>query len=219
MLTEDLYQQLKQKNPVLRQRAISNVLAIATNETIPNLIQILSQEDPLYRKGASEALTVIGLDAIPALAQKLNTSQQDYVRASCVQTLSAIARFFSRDYPGVSFPQVAVDALGKTLKDTNSGIKVSATGTLGVIGKPALNILLEAIKTDDISLKLSVIQAIVSLNVLKGDEQDPKTFEDYQTISDLLSKIAVDESEDSYVREVARTAFTRMEASKVKMRH
>ncbi|NER03487.1 MAG: HEAT repeat domain-containing protein, partial [Okeania sp. SIO3C4] len=123
------------------------------------------------------------------------------------------------DYPGDTFPQVAIDALQKALNDPNSAITVAATGALGIIGKPALDILLSALETEDIALRLSVIQAIVSLNVLKGPEDDPKTLEDYDKIAELLSKIAEDEREDSYVRETAKTSLTRMVASKVKMRH
>ena len=110
-------------------------------------------------------------------------------------------------------------ALQKALNDPNSAIQVAATGALGIIGKPALDILLSALDTENIALRLSVIQAIVSLNVLKGPEDDPKTIEDYDQIASLLSKIAEDETVDPYVRETAKTALTRMVASKVKMRH
>ena len=219
MVTVDIYQQLKNKNPVLRQRALSKIVEEPTSETIPQLIKILSDENPSYRLGATQALTVIGIPAIPALAEQLTSNDNDQVRASCVQAFSEIARFFSRDYPGETFPQVAIDALQKALNDPNSAIQVAATGALGTIGKPALDILLSALNTEDIALRLSVIQAIVSLNVLKGPEDDPKTIEDYDRIANLLSKIAEDETVDSYVRETAKTALTRMAASKVKMRH
>jgi len=219
MVTTDIYQQLKNKNPVLRQRAMSKIVEEPISETIPKLIEILSDENPSYRLGATQALTVIGLPAIPALAEQLTSNDSNQVRASCVQAFSEIARFFSRDYPGETFPKVAIDALQKALNDPSSAIQVAATGALGTIGKPALDILLSALDTENISLRLSAIQAIVSLNVLKGPEDDPKTIEDYDQIASLLSKIAEDETVDPYVRETAKTALTRMVASKVKMRH
>ena len=219
MLTADIYQQLKNKNPVLRQRATSKIIEEPTRETIPHLIEILSDDNPTYRTGATQTLGVIGLPAIPALAEQLSTNENYQVRACCVQALSEISRFFSRDYPGETFPQVAIDALQQALNDPNPAIKVSATSTLGMIGKPALEVLLSALDTEDIVLRLSVIQAIVSLNVLKGPEDDPKTLVDYDKIADLLSKIVEDETADSYIRETAKTALTRMVASKVKMRH
>ena len=219
MLTTDIYQQLKNKNPVLRQRAISQIVEEPTNETIPVLIGILSDENPAYRYGATQALGVIGLEAIPSLAEQLTTSENHQVRACCVQAFSEISRFFSKDYPGETYPQVAIDALQKALNDPNSGIKVSAASALGMIGKPALEVLLSALDTDDIALRLSTIQAIVSLNVLKGPEDDPKTLEDYDKIENLLSQIAEDENADTYIRETAKTSLTRMIASKVKMRH
>ena len=39
------------------------------------------------------------------------------------------------------------------------------------------------------------------------------------TIANLLSKIAEDETVDSYIRETAQAALTRMAASKVKTRY
>lgn len=219
MSKEDLYQQLKNKNPVLRERAISKLISEPTNKIIPKLIGMLSDEDAISRRGAVQALGVIGKPAMAALAEQLTTSNNVNVRGSCVQAFAEIARFFSRFYPVETFPQVAIDALEKALEDTNAGIKVSAAGALGMVGKPALEVLLSALDTEDIALRISVIQAIVSLNVLKGPEEDPKTTEDYLKIADLLTKIAEDEATDSYVREIAKTALTRMAASKVKMRH
>ena len=49
MVTVDIYQQLKNKNPVLRQRAMSKIVEEPTSETIPQLIKILSDENPSYR--------------------------------------------------------------------------------------------------------------------------------------------------------------------------
>ncbi|MDE5097726.1 MAG: HEAT repeat domain-containing protein [Trichodesmium sp. St16_bin4-tuft] len=219
MVTTDIYQQLKNKNPVLRQRAMSKIVEEPTSESIPQLIEILSDENPNYRNGATQTLTVIGLPAIPALAEELINNDSHQVRASCVQAFSEIARFFPHDYPGETFPQIAIDALHKALNDPSSAIQVAATGALGTIGKPALEILLSALDTEDIALRLSVIQAIVSSNVLKGAEDDPKTIEDYDRIANLLSKIAEDETVDSYIRETAQAALTRMAASKVKTRY
>ena len=219
MVMTDIYQQLKNKNPVLQQRAISKIIEEQTSETIPTLIGILADENPIYRKGATNALIVIGRPAIPALAEQLTTSDNHQVRAGCVQAFSAISRFFSKDYPGETFPQVAIDALQQTLNDPNPGIRISAVSVLGMIGKPALDVLLSALDSEDVALRLCVTQAIVSLNVLKGPDDDPKTLEDYDKIADLLAQIAEDETADAYVRETAKTSLTRMAASKVKMRH
>ncbi|MBC6419870.1 MAG: HEAT repeat domain-containing protein [Prochloron sp. SP5CPC1] len=193
MVTEDLYSQLKNKNPRLRERAMGQIADERTEETIPQLMAILDSEDVVYRRAAVQTLGWIGLDSVPSLVEQLINSENETVRASCAKALAAIALNFPED----SFPPSALKALKVALTDENPVVKISAVGALGTVGPPAFEILAEALKIDDLALQVALINALGSL----GDERGMS----------LLGAIAADESADPYLIESAKSALSRLE--------
>ena len=194
MSTEDLYLQLKHKNPRLRERAMRQIAEERTEDTIPQLMAILSDEDVVYRRAAVQALGVIGLDAVPALVEQLKGSENETVRASCAKGLAAIAL----NFPEGSFPTLALQGLQIALSDPNPVVKISAVGALGTVGSPALEILVEAMKLDDLALQVAVINALGSL----GDSR----------ATEVLESAAKDEAADPYIRESATSALSRLDS-------
>jgi len=193
MTTEDLYQQLKHKNPRLRERAMRQIASEKTTNTIGKMMAILSDEDVVYRRAAVQALGLIGLDAVPALLEQLTSSDNETVRASCAKALAAIAL----NFPEENFPKEALAGLQTALKDPNPVVKISAVGALGTVGPPALDILVDAMTIDDIALQVAVINALGSLGDSKAAE--------------VLSPLANNEAADPYIRESATSALSRLE--------
>ena len=193
MSAEDLYLQLKHKNPRLRERAMRQLAEERAEETIPRLMAILSDEDVVYRRAAVQALGVIGLDAVPALVEQLKRNENETVRASCAKGLAAIAL----NFPEESFPTLALQGLQIALCDPNPVVKISAVGALGTVGSPALEILVEATKIDDLALQVAAIGALGSL----GDSR----------AAEVLEYLAKDEAVDPYLRESAASASSRLD--------
>ncbi|MDT9341901.1 hypothetical protein VV11_021780 [Trichodesmium erythraeum 21-75] len=74
---------------------------------------------------------------------------------------------------------------------------------LGVIGVPALDTLLEVLdQTDNVGLAVAIINAVSSID-------DDRSIE-------ILTKLGNDESADTYVREVANGALSRLDMLKFK---
>lgn len=193
MSTEELYQQLKHKNPKLRQRAMRQIAAERTENTISELMAILDNEDVVYRRAAVQTLGVIGLDAVPVLGETLTTSQNNTVRASCAKALAAIALNYSEE----TFPTVGLQSLQRALEDPDPVVKISTVGALGTIGPPAFEILVTALEIDDIALQVTVLQALGSL----GDER----------AMEVLSAAAENQEADPYIRESAASSISRLE--------
>ncbi|NEO73153.1 HEAT repeat domain-containing protein [Moorena sp. SIO3H5] len=193
MSTEELYKQLKNKNPKLRQRAMRQIAAERTENTIPELMAILDNEDVVYRRAAVQTLGVIGLDSVPILAETLTTSENNTVRASCAKALAAIALNYSEE----TFPTVGLQSLQKALKDPDPVVKISTVGALGTIGPPAFEALVAALDIDDIALQVTVLQALGSL----GD----------QRAMEVLSAAAENQEADPYIRESAASSISRLE--------
>ncbi len=191
--TADVYPQLKHKNPKLRERAMRQIAEERTSETIPQLMAILSDEDVVYRRAAVQTLGVIGLDAVPVLAQQLVAGENATVRASCAKALASIALNFSEE----SFPAAGLQALQKALRDPDAVVKLATVGALSTVGAPAADILLEALQIDDIALQVAAIGALGSIS-------DPKAAE-------ALSAFAQNPEADPYIRESAQSALSRLE--------
>ncbi len=193
MSTEYLYPDLKNKNPRLRERAMRQIALERTEETIPQLMAILADEDVVYRRAAVQTLGVIGLDAVPALSAQLKESENATVRASCAKALAAIALSF----PESEFPAEALTALQTALSDSDPVVNLASIGALGTVGKPALDILLGAMAAENIAVAIAAISALGAIN-------DSLTIE-------ALSATAANQDADPYLRESAESALSRLD--------
>lgn len=194
MTQEQLLEQLKHPNPHLRERAIWELVEIRDETTISRLMAALDEEDTNYRRAAVKALGAIGVDCVPVLVDSLLHSENGTVRGSCAKALAQVAV----NYPEVPFPQQGIEGLKIALNDANPVVHIASAMALGVIGVPALESLLEVLKTtDNLGLAVSILNAVSSI---KDDRS-----------REILNQLANDESADSYIRETAISALSRLD--------
>ena len=194
MTTDALFEQLKHPNPHLRERAMRELAEARDENTIPRLMGILDAEDVVYRRAAVKALGAIGVDSVPSLVETLQNSDNVVVRASCTKAMAQVAV----NHPDVPFPETGMQSLKMALSDTNPVVHIAAAMALGAIGAPVLDILIEALQTtENEAVAISVINALSSI-------RDDRVVE-------ILTAFANDETADSYVRESATSALSRVE--------
>lgn len=168
--------------------------------TIPRLMGILAEEDTIYRRAAVKALGAIGTDSVPSLVDALLNSDNATIRSSCAKALAQVAV----NYPDVPFPPEGIEGLRTALNDANPVVHIASAMALGVVGLPALDSLLDTLRTtDNLGLAVAIINAISSIDSDRSTE--------------VLTNLAHDESADTYIRETATSALSRLDLLKFKL--
>ncbi len=194
MTTDSLFEQLKHPNPYLRERAMRELVETRDQNTIPRLMGILGEEDVVYRRAAVKALGFIGPDSVPSLVESLLNSDNVTIRASCAKALAQIAV----NHREVPFPAEGIQGLKAALNDPNPVVHIASVMALGEIGSPVLDILVENLQTtDNPALAVAITNALGSM----GDSR----------AVEVLTALTNDQSADSYVRESATSALSRLE--------
>jgi len=194
MTNDALFERLKHPNPNLREKAMIELAENQDENTIPRLMSILAAEDMTYRRAAVKALGVIGFEAVPSLVDSLANSDNPTIRASCTKALAQVAVNYHDD----PFPNEGIKGLKSAIADENPVVNVAAVMALGAIGSPVLDVLIESLRTtDNIAVSVAIINAL-------GSIADPKSAE-------ILNNLAEDDSADTYVRESAKSALSRLE--------
>ena len=194
MVLDSLFEQLKNPNPNLRQRARAEIVMRRDANTIPRLMANLEQEDMIYRRASVKTLGLIGVDSVPSLVESLLNVKNPTIRASCAKALAQVAV----NHREVAFPQEGIDALQSAMKDPDPVVHISSVMALGAVGVPALDALIGTLEsTDNLAVGVAIINALGAMN----DERAPK----------VLNKLANDESADPYIKESATSALSRLE--------
>ncbi|NCJ06078.1 HEAT repeat domain-containing protein [Synechococcales cyanobacterium C] len=194
MSIDALFAQLKHPNPHLREQALWELAEQDDKTTIPRLMEILDEEDVVFRRSAVKALGAIGAGAVPAIVAALLHSDNVTVRGSCAKALAQIAV----NHPDITFPTEGLQGLKQALGDANPVVHIAAAMALGEIGVPALEALIEVLHTtDNPALAVSVVNAIAAIGDPRGAE--------------VLSALTQDDTIDAYVRETAVSALSRIE--------
>ncbi len=194
MTQDNLFAQLKHPNPHLRDQAMLEIAETRDADTISKLMSALDDEDVVYRRAAVKALGVIGQDAVPSIVDGMLNSENITVKGSCVKALTQVAI----NYPELPFPAAGLQGLKQSMQDPNPVVYIAAVMTLGEIGTESLDILTEALATtDNPALGVSIVNALASI----GGEQSAA----------LLNQVVNDESIDSYIKETAISALSRLE--------
>jgi bilin biosynthesis protein len=196
MSTEAFFQQLKHPNPHLRDRAMWDIAENRDETTIPRLMGILDEDDTTYRRAAVKALGVIGPDTVPPLVEALLNSTNVTVRGSAAKAIAQVVI----NYPDIPLSSEGIQGLKTALNDPNPVVHIAAVMALGEMGAPAVDILIESLQTtDNPALGVSLVSALGSIG-------DPRGLE-------VLQQLIQDETIDSYVRESATSALSRLEMS------
>jgi bilin biosynthesis protein len=194
MTIDALFEQLKHPNPHIRERAMLEIADRRDETTIPRLMDVLGEEDVIYRRAAVKALGVIGVDAVPPIVISLLDSENVTIRGSAAKALAQIAV----NYPDDPFPQAGLDGLKTAMNDPNPVVHIASVMALGEIGSTAFEILVEGLKTsDNPALQVAIVSALASV----GDERGVA----------ILTAVTNDETADSYVRESAVSALSRLD--------
>nr|RNJ64583.1 MAG: HEAT repeat domain-containing protein [Leptolyngbya sp. IPPAS B-1204]RNJ64714.1 MAG: HEAT repeat domain-containing protein [Leptolyngbya sp. IPPAS B-1204] len=195
MSTEALFQQLKHPNPHLRDEAMWQLVEQRDETTIPRLMAILDDADTNYRRAAVKALGAIGVDAVPPLVEALLHSENVTVRGSAAKALAQVAL----NYPDQPFPATGIAGLQTALSDPNPVVHIAAVMALGEIGTPeVVEVLIQALRTsDNPALGVSIVNALASIGDSRGVE--------------VLQDLIQNQTTDSYVRETATSALSRLE--------
>lgn len=189
-----LFEKLKHPNPNLRSKAMWEIAEAMDENTIPRLISILDQEDVTYRRAAVKALGVIGAAVVPSVVDSLLNSDNPTVRSSCAKALAQI----TVNHPDVPMPEAGIQGLKQALNDPNPVVYIPAVMTLGEIGSPVFDLLVETLQsTDNIAVGVSIINALGSMG-------DPRAVE-------VLTDLTNDQSADVYLQESATSALSRLE--------
>ena len=163
-------------------------------ETIPRLMSILNQEDVTYRRAAVKTLGVIGADVVPPVVDSLLNSDNPTVRSSCAKVLAQIVV----NHPDVPMPEAGIQGLKQALADPNPVVNIPAVMTLGEIGSPVFDLLVETLHTtDNIVVQISILNALGSMGDRRGVE--------------VLSRLSQDKTADPYIQESATSALSRLE--------
>ena len=194
-MSEVLFQQLKHPNPNLRNQAMWELAENHNNEeTIAKLMSILNDEDTTYRRAAVKTLGEIGHATVKPLVEAMLNSENVTVRGSAAKALAQVVIC----HPDQPLSVEGVQGLKTALQDPNPVVNIAAVMAMGEIGAPILAILIEALQeTDNPALAVSLVNAIASIGDSRG--------------VDILQAIIGDESADSYVRETATSAISRLD--------
>ena len=192
-----LFEQLKNPNPHLRDRAMWEIVDTKDENTIPFLMSVLDETDTTYRRAAVKTLGAVGIETVSALVQSLLTSDNSTIRSSCAKALAQV----SVNYPEETFPEEGIQGLKQALKDEHPVVHIASAMALGVIGVPAVDSLLEVLESsDNPGLGVAILSALSSIK----DERAWVT----------LKQFAESEDVDSYMKEMAQSAFSRMDMLK-----
>ena len=201
MAQDSLFERLKHPNPHLREQAIWELAETSDDTTIPSLMAVLADEDTTYRRAAVKALGAIGADTVPPLVDALLGSDNVTIRGSAAKALAQVAV----NYPDDPFPTEAIEGLKKGLYDSNPVVHIASAMALGVVGSPAFDALADTLKaTDNLGLMVAIINAISSIPDDRAKE--------------VLTALAEDESVDTYIRESATSALSRLHFVKSNLR-
>ncbi|MDJ0508753.1 MAG: HEAT repeat domain-containing protein [Crocosphaera sp.] len=194
MTTDSLFDRLKHPNPNLREQAMLEIAESRDENTIPHLMSILDQEDTTYRRAAVKTLGVIGVDSVPSVVEALLHSDNVTVRGSAAKALAQIAV----NYPNLPFPEVGLQGLKTAINDPNPVVHIASVMALGQMGAAAFDILVESLKTtSNIAVQVAIVNALASIG--------------QPDCAEILTQFANDESVDSYVRESATSALSRLD--------
>jgi bilin biosynthesis protein len=194
MVADSVFDQLRHPNPAMRQRAMTEIVDSRDQQTIPKLMAALGEEDVVYRRACVKTLGAIGMDSVPAVVEQMLNSKNDTVRASCTKAMAQIAVY----HPDEPFPVEGLEGLRQAMDDPYPVVQIASVMSLGEVGMPAVDTLLEALKTtDNVAIALTITNTLGSIG-------DPRALE-------VLRKLIADDSVDSYVRETAESALPRLE--------
>ena len=197
---DSLVQDLKHPNPNIRDEACVLMAENYQKLAMPYLFTLLDDPDPAVYRTAVKGLGTLGHCTLPDLIQRFKSSDNGTIRACCIKALVQI----SVNYPEIAFPSDVIPMLEKALDDSSPVVAQSALMTLGYLSKNDLEknrvvpLLMQACDRSNIAHVQGAAMALAEL--------------DSPLVSECLEKLALDESKDPLIREVAQASLARRES-------
>jgi len=137
---QSLISALDDKRSNVREAAAETLGRTKDPASIEPLVQLLKDNDVGVRMAVGNALAKIGKPAVPTLVMALTDSRND-VKKIAAETLGKIKDMES------------VGPLIQLLKDDDLGIRLTVERSLKEVGKPAVPLLIEALKNDNNNIR------------------------------------------------------------------
>ena len=194
---ESLVQDLKHPNPNIRDEACVLLAEHWPEQAMPYFFAELQDPDPVVYRTAVKALGTLGHRTLPDLLELFQSSGNGTVRACCVKAIVQI----SVNFPNAAFPADILSMLEQALDDSSPVVAQSALMTLGYLSKHdsekdlVIPLLIQACDRANIAHVQSSAMALAEL--------------DSPLVSAFLEKLALDDTKDPLIREVAQSSLER----------
>ena len=146
----------------VRKSAVDITATFKDDSAISSIVQLMtellhSEDNAGLRNSAVEGLIRLGSKAVPYLIKNITDSDHD-VRKFIVDILGDI--YSDKNIDTVTKDNI-VNALIGAAKDTDENVRLSAVEGLGKVGSSkAVDILVEILKTGDVALKFTALEAL-----------------------------------------------------------
>jgi HEAT repeat protein len=155
---------LKDRNADVRRKAVWALprLKGKPEQTVPHVIAAFTDNDIDVREQAADSVAALGMEAVPPLVEKLKDASKEQRRLA-IRSATQIG------------PAAAdlIPLLRAQLLDPESGLQDAAAGALASIGKPAIPVLVEAMKGDDGPMLRQVMTGFGSFWAMAAIWHDP----------------------------------------------
>lgn len=128
---DPLFKRLGHINKNMRSKASGELSRLPAEETVPRLLELLSETETSYRRAAVQTLGMIGQPAIPPVVEMLKTTDDITVRASCSKVLAAVSMYFPLQRG--DFDVGALDAMEAVLDGVANCDPVTKISTVGCL--------------------------------------------------------------------------------------
>lgn len=166
-------------------------------QSMPRLIALIENSDPIIYRAAVKALGLFGLDALAPLCLKYRSSENATVRACCIKAFVQV----SAKHPDQEFTDEAMQVLEDGLLDNDPVVSQSAVMAIAQVGKQnatrteALPLLLTVSRGENTAHAISAIMALGEINNCDAVEALQALIEDVEL--------------DPIIREIAKSSLER----------
>ncbi|PKK90813.1 MAG: hypothetical protein CVV64_08005 [Candidatus Wallbacteria bacterium HGW-Wallbacteria-1] len=196
--------------------AIRGLGSCKDEKALPVLVRLLTNDSPVLRNGASDALVLFGLQSIPVLVEALESSDDDFVILSSntlgfiglQEAINPLSKLFFHESSNIRY--AAIEAVGKiggpkaivklstALMDTSEQVKIAAIQSFESIGDSRILPNLLKHVDDSKGVKFAVLSAAIGL----GGYEHLKELMERQDIREAMAEVIHEKSQEHPISEV-----------------
>ena len=195
---DELFEDLtNHPSPRIQEQASWVMVDHYPEQSLPRLIALIENSDPIIYRAAVKALGLFGKNALAPLCLKYYSSDNATVRACCIKAFVQV----SAKHPDQAFTDEAIQVLEDGLSDDDPVVSQSAVMAIAQVGKQtaardeAFPMLLRISRGDNTAHAISAIMALGEIN--------------NQGAVDALHALIQDTSIDPMISEIAKSSLER----------